>query len=203
MKRIAGLTIGILILLMSAQASAQAPQGLYFSGNIGFGIRPDSDIAGPAGNKFDNDPAFVINGAIGAELNPMVRVEGEIGYHLNAGDVRGFPQDFTFSMVSFMLNGYFDIPTNSPLRPFLGGGLGFGLAGVEEELGGLSANDTDLVGAFQLMAGIGYDISPKATLTFQYRYFMTTDPAYVLPISGAFDTEYSSHDFLFGARFRF
>jgi len=66
----------------------------------------------------------------------------------------------------------------------------------------LTANDSDLVAAFQLMAGIGYEISPKATLTFGYRYFTTSDPSFN-DAFGAFDTEFTSHDFLFGARFRF
>ena len=198
------MTVGVLVVLIAAQAWAQArPQNPYLSGNIGFGIRPDASIAGPAGNEFDNDPAVVLNGAIGIELNPMIRVEGEIGWHYNTADVNGFPQDFSFSVVSFMGNGYFDIPTNTPLRPYLGAGIGFGVVGVYEEAFGFDANDSDLVGAFQLMAGLGFDITPRATLTFGYRYFTTTDPTFILPISGPFDTEYSSHDFLFGARFRF
>jgi opacity protein-like surface antigen len=133
MKRIFGLVIGVLVLLIAAQAWAQTqihPHGLYLSGNIGFGIRPDADINGLGGPfaPFENDPAFVINGAIGVELNPMIRVEGEIGLHNNTADVAGFPQDFTFSAVSFMGNGYFDIPTNSPLRPYVGAGLGFAVS---------------------------------------------------------------------------
>ena len=106
-------------------------------------------------------------------------------------------------MVSFMGNGYFDIPTQSPLRPYLGAGLGFAVAGVEEEnIFGATSTDSDLVAAFQLMAGLGYDISPKATLTFGYRYFTTSDPGFNTAF-GPFETEFTSHDFLFGARFRF
>lgn len=204
MKRIFGLVIGVLVLLTAAQAWAQAPQGLYFSGNIGFGIRPDSFTTGRSPSvDIQNDPAFVINGAIGAELSPMFRVEGEIGYHLNSGDLLPtFSNEFTFSMISFMANGYFDIPTNSPVRPYLGGGIGFAVAGVDEEIGGLSTTDSDLVGAFQFMTGIGFDLNPRTTLTFGYRYFTTTDPSFITAF-GPLDTEYSSHDFLFGARFRF
>ena len=203
MKHILGLVVGVLVLLIAAQAWAQTnPRGLYLSGNIGFGIRPNSDIAGPGGNEFDNDPAFVINGAIGVELNPMIRIEGEIGFHSNTADVVGFPQDFTFGVVSFMGNGYFDIPTNSPLRPYVGAGLGFAVINLEEDIG-FTADDSDAVGAFQLMAGVGFDFSPRATFTFGYRYFTTTDPSFILPFSGAFETEFTSHDFLFGARFRF
>ncbi len=201
MKRIFGLAIGVLVLLFAAQAWAQSgPQSLYLSGNIGFGIQSDSKLTGSAG-QFDNDPAFVINGAIGTQLKENFRVEGEIGYHLNAADRTSNGQDFSFSVISFMGNAYFDIPTQSPLTPYLGLGLGFGIAGGSEDSFGSS--DSDLVGAFQFMAGLGYDISPKMTLTFGYRYFTTTDPAFALAGPGFFETEYTSHDFLFGARFKF
>lgn len=203
MKRISGLVIGVLVLLFAAQVWAQArPSNMYLSGNIGFGIRADETDQGPVGGRFENDPAFVINGAIGAQLNPNFRAEGEIGWHYNTADAVGFPDNFTFNVLSFMGNAYFDIPTQSPLRPYLGGGVGFAISSLEDELGGFRASDSDLVGAFQLMAGLGYDFSPKATFTFGYRYFTTTDPDY--NIGGTLiSLGYASHDFLFGARFRF
>ena len=89
------------------------------------------------------------------------------------------------------------------MRPYVGGGLGFAVANLEQDFFGITADDSDLVAAYQLMAGLGYEISPKATLTFGYRYFTTADPSFQLPISGPFETEFTSHDFLFGARFRF
>ena len=206
MKHIIGLVVGILVLLFTAQSWAQSqptnPHGLYLSGNIGFGIRPDANATGiPV--DIQNDPAFVINGAIGVELTTMLRVEGEIGLHHNTADLSPFfTNEYTFSMISFMGNGYIDIPTNSPLRPYVGAGVGFALAGVEEETFG-SSTDSDMVGAFQLMAGLSFDISPRATLTFGYRYFTTTDPDFVVFPTGPFEMEYTSNDFLFGARFRF
>ena len=155
MKRIFGLAIGVLVLLIAAQVWAQSgPEGMYVSGNLGFGIRSDSKLTGASG-QFDNDPAFVINGAIGAKLKENFRVEGEIGYHLNSADRTTTGRDFSFSVISFMGNAYFDIPTQSPLTPYLGLGLGFGIAGGSEDTFGTS--DSDLVGAFQFMAGLGYD----------------------------------------------
>lgn len=202
MKRLFGLVVGVLVVLIAAQAWAQArPQNMYLSGNIGFGIRPDADI-NISSFPFENDPAFVVNGAVGVELNPMIRVEGEIGLHHNTADQGGTGVDWTFRTISFMGNGYFDIPTNSPLRPYLGAGLGLALVELEGDNFGLTSSDSDLVGAFQLMAGVGFDISPRATLTFGYRYFTTTDPGFNSGF-GSFDTEFASHDFLFGARFRF
>ncbi|MCH6581362.1 MAG: porin family protein [Nitrospinae bacterium] len=150
-----------------------------------------------------NQLVRIMGGAIGVELNPTIRLEGEIGLHVNTADQGGTGIDWTFRTVSFMGNGYIDFPMPSPFRPYLGAGLGFAIVDLEADDFGLTANDSDLVAAFQLMAGIGYEISPKATLTFGYRYFTTSDPSFVLPISGSFETEFTSHDFLFGARFRF
>jgi opacity protein-like surface antigen len=202
MKRIAGLVTGILTLLFATQVWAQyRTEGMYLSGNIGFGVRSDSKLTGSTG-QFDNDPAFVINGAIGTKLKEKFRVEGEIGYHLNTANRTQTFQDFNFSVLSLMGNAYIDIPTQSPLKPYLGAGLGFGIASASED--SFDSSDSDLVGAVQLMAGISYDISPKAALTFGYRYFTTTDPSFALATPGVFfETEYNSHDFLFGARFKF
>ena len=198
MKPFTGFLLAGLLLLTAAPAWAQQA---YLSGNIGFGIRPDANI-NITPFPFENDPAFVIIGAIGVELNPTTRVEGEIGFHANTADQGGTGVDWTFRTVSFMGNGYFDIPTNSPLRPYLGVGLGFAIVELEADNFGLVSSDSDLVAAFQLMAGLGYDISPKATLTFGYRYFTTSDPGFNTAF-GSFETEFTSHDFLFGARFRF
>ena len=199
MGRLFGFLLAGCLLLAATPAWAQQA---YLSGNIGFGIRPDAKLSG-APVDLDNDPAFVINGAIGMEVQPSLRVEGEIGLHNNTADLLPFSNEFTFSMVSFMGNAYFDIPLPSPIKPYLGAGLGLGIAGVEEEVGGFTSTDSDLVLAGQLMVGLGYEISPKATLTFGYRYFTTTDPEFNVGFAGNFETEYSSHDVLFGARFRF
>ena len=96
MKHIIGLVIGVLVLFISTQVWAQVqvqPQGMYLSGNIGFGIRLDADISASGGpfSPFENDPAFVVHGAIGFELNPTIRFEGEIGLHANTADIAGSP----------------------------------------------------------------------------------------------------------------
>jgi opacity protein-like surface antigen len=204
MKHILGLVIGILVLLIAGQVWAQTQtrsHSLYLSGNFGFGIRPDAKATGLSG-EFDNDPALTLNGALGIELLEHFRLEAEAGLHINSADrtTSAFP-DYGFSMVSLMANAFFDIPTGLPLKPYVGAGAGFGIAGASEDF--FDSSDSDLVGAFQLMAGLGYDISPKATLTIGYRYFNSSDPDFVLAPFGFFETEYTSHDILFGARFRF
>ena len=86
MKRFTGFLLAGLLLLTAAPAWAQQA---YLSGNIGFGIRPDADFSGTTVD-LQNDPAFVINGAIGVELNPTIRIEGEISLHNNTADLLPF-----------------------------------------------------------------------------------------------------------------
>lgn len=194
MKRVAGFLLAGFLILTTAPVWAQQA---YLSGNIGFGYRPDSDIS-ISSSPFENDPAFVVNGAIGVEIAPNIRVEGEIGLHLNTADQGGTSVDWTFRTLSFMGNAYFDMPLQSPMKPYIGIGVGFADVNLEVESGGFSSDDSDLVLAAQLMAGLSFEINPKTTLNFGYRYFTTTDPTFT-----GFSTEYSSHDFLVGARFWF
>ena len=198
MKRLSGIFVTLTILIVLGAGTAWA--GTYFSGNLGFAIRSDSKLTRNSG-RFDNDPALVVNAAVGTSLRDNFRIEGEIGYHRNGADRTTTGQDFSFSVLSFMGNAYIDLHNKSALTPFFGVGVGFGIAGASED--SADTSDSDFVGAAQLMAGAAYDLSAKASLTFQYRYFFTSDPDFNLAGPGFFETEYDSHDFLFGARFRF
>ena len=77
-----------------------------------------------------------------------------------------------------------------------------GGANINGEITVLGGDDNDTVFAYQFMAGIGFEINPKTTLTVGYRYFATTDPEFVLL---GLPTEFtiSSHDFNVGARLMF
>ena len=68
---------------------------------------------------------------------------------------------------SYMLNGYFDIPTYTPVHPYVGAGVG--LARVKNRLNILTGPDfvtkdskTNI--AYQLMAGVGYNLTCNWTL---------------------------------------
>ena len=74
---------------------------------------------------------------------------------------------------SYMLNGYFDIPTYTPVHPYVGAGVG--LARVKNRLNILTGPDfvtkdskTNI--AYQLMAGIGYNLTCNWTLDVGYRW---------------------------------
>ena len=128
----------------------------------------------------------------------MFRVEGEIGYRMidvDEATIGGFtfPVDGEVTALTIMANGYYDHDMGSPLTPYVGLGLGFVDADFEITVPGLGTFETsDTEGAYQVMVGIGYEISPTTVLTAGYRFFsiFESDPLMV-------------HDFSVGARFMF
>ena len=88
-----------------------------------------------------------------------------------------------------MANGYYDHDMGSPLRPYIGAGIG--IVDSEIEVAGFgSTSETDL--AYQFMVGLGYDINPNVVLTGGYRFF------------GIAETDAPNiHEFVLGARFMF
>ena len=86
------------------------------------------------------------------------------------------------------LNAYFDINTGTPFTPYVGAGIGFALIDVEkasatnsayfidddflysESVAAGSKSHTNF--AWNIGAGIGWDITPEITLDLGYRYMM-------------------------------
>jgi opacity protein-like surface antigen len=58
--------------------------------------------------------------------------------------------------------------------------------------------------AFQLGAGVGYEVFPAAILSIDYRYFQAIDPTFKDQVLGtSFRSEYHSHDIRLGVRYQF
>ena len=202
--------LGILILAGPPAVFAQEGyvSNRYIAGYMGFGSHPDATttISGFGTFDFDVDPGFVAGVAIGVALENHLRFEGEFGYHGSSIDDAQFfvpGESLDIDVFSVMANGYYDLDLNGPLKPYVGAGLGFGFIHAESEnFLGFTDTDTDVGFAYQLMAGVAFDVSPRAAITLGYRYFGTTDPDF--SVGGAnFDTEFKSHEFLAGVRFRF
>jgi opacity protein-like surface antigen len=208
MKRFIVMAVFALVFITtSAQA---ADKGMYVSGNLGLTMLSDSDLSeGSINGEISFDPGIVIGGALGYDYG-NIRAEGEITYRMSDMDEATIGFDPVFfplcpctgsidgdvSALSFMANGYYDFPVaNSSVAPYLGGGIG--VANVSYDFAGIG-DDSDLVFAYQLMAGIGFEINPSTTLTAGYTYFGTTDADF----QGTKATV-ESHNFSLGARFMF
>ena len=159
----------------------------------------------------------------------MVRLDGEIALRANTTDsVGNIPlgtADFSFfgsggsgdsttGALSYMVNGYFDLPTGGPLSLYIGGGIGYATVFIDWETTGFFfsevpvADDSDTGLAYQFSGGIGYEINPRFTVSFGYRYFATEEMqmefASGSPFgSGPFTMEYQSHEFNLGVRVLF
>lgn len=217
MKRlIVFLFISAIFLSSSAQAQNK---GYYVSGNTGVTLLSDAKLESNnlKFGEFSFDPGFNVGAALGYNFGSF-RLEGEIGYHRNEMDelsenslVTGCPCvspiDGSLSVLSYMVNGYYDFHlASSGLVPYLGAGVGAATTKVDI---GLTGDETDIVFAYQIAGGVGYKINPKITLTAGYRYFATTESEFDVinllspGISSTVFTEVESHELIVGLRYQF
>jgi opacity protein-like surface antigen len=104
------------------------------------------------------------------------RTELELNYSsfgVNKGilNSESFPLSGNISTTSVLVNGYYDIPTGSKFRPYLGAGIGFGIIsgkikdqGIETDLGTGSSL------AYQGKVGLQYEIAKKGNAFAEFRY---------------------------------
>ncbi len=121
---------------------------------------------------------------------------------------------------SFMYNIWHDFDFgDSPIHPFIGGGVGFAHARLQYNMTGLTATgiatttgifgttasisgyrgngeETDWGFAYQIGAGLGYDFGNGMMLSAQYRYFNTG--AMDLSLQDQIEVNLESHNFLVG-----
>lgn len=108
--------------------------------------------------------------AVGVKMCAF-RTELEYNQSLKATNKLRLPAEGRYieskqSYRSYMLNGYFDIPTYTPVRPYVGAGIG--IARVRTSVANNQHRDNNL--AWQLAAGIGYSFNEHWTLDLGYRY---------------------------------
>ena len=115
-----------------------------------------------------------------------------------------------FSMLAFMANVDYDFDTGSRWVPYVGGGLGVATISVDTETdtGTPTADSSDIVFAYQVGAGLGYEFPLEAgrsiTVSLDWRYFATQDPTFTGQVTGGqFDVGISGHDIGIGLIYGF
>lgn len=115
-----------------------------------------------------------------------------------------------FSMLAFMANVDYDFDTGSRWVPYVGGGLGVATISVDTETGTgtPTADSSDIVFAYQVGAGLGYEFPLEAgrsiTVSLDWRYFATQDPTFTGQVTGGqFDVGISGHDIGIGVIYGF
>ncbi|ACF45455.1 MAG: outer membrane beta-barrel protein [Prosthecochloris sp.] len=209
----------------------------YISGNIGMSWMNNSDIEDAAGIidildaevEMDYGSGLTGTGALGCDYGDY-RLEGEVGYQ--SGDIDGITFDFTnvaeahgedidvfgadldgdVSVLTLMVNGYYDIDLGGiELSPF----VGVGVAKVtisdlkydgdliedaehpEDLINDLNLDLNETTLAYQAGVVIGIPVADNVMVDARYRYFATTD----LTTLALLNTNVDSHSAMLGLRF--
>lgn len=203
--------LGAIAPVAAQQQAENGGGGLYVHGFGGYHLQRDiefNDTVGKLEMEFEGN--YAIGAAVGYKVSRTMSVEGEISYRTAKAEKVSFatvnqtakPE---VKSTAFMLNGIAQLGRGT-FKPYIG--LGIGVATIEMErftgttftfLGG---DTTEL--AYQLIAGVGYEVMPKVQLTLDYRYFATAEPEATKSGGGtASITPFASHSFLVGARYNF
>ena len=152
-----------------------------------FEVEVDVPIVGPVSTQIDpidisvdTGIGFGINGAVGYQFEDA-RVELEAGYDRNSvnsvsvNDLAEVSVDGSVSILSLAVNAYYDIPTNSAWRPYIGAGGGIAKLSANDVsievpfLGPATLDDSGIGAIFQVQAGVAYDFSEDTSAFAGYR----------------------------------
>jgi OOP family OmpA-OmpF porin len=165
--------------------------------------------AGRASTKLDNGQ--IMSGAVGYKYGVMrYEVEGihqasDVKSHTIAGTPRGGSDGKTQTDAA-MANAYVDLGTYIGLKPYVGAGLGYSRVkykNYSSSSTGPFLNDSDNAMAYQGMAGVSYDITPKWSATAEYRYLGTNDAEVTTAGGGQTKIGNDSNNVLVGLRYTF
>ena len=207
--------------------AASARPGAYVSGFLGINVNPDTDVSSTDfvtnsdfNDRVEFDPNINIGGTAGYDFG-IVRLEGELSYK-NAGIKSITSQsgnrfrnvDGNIGALAMMFNGFFDLHNNSPLTPYLGGGIGFASLHLSDTTGIDTSGGTaqritlygaadDTVFAYQVGTGVEIALNRQFSLDLGYRYFVTNRATFDSDLAIATSMKFESHNAALGFRFKY
>ena len=183
--------VGVALLSLCALSASGQGAPFYIKPDIGGNITVDSDLKeffGPVASdtKVKFDPGFRAGLAGGYFFTDWFALEGEAGFIENRiSSITGADRvhDAWFSNIPFLVNGKLQLPNSSRFTPYIGAGVGFSVAWIdvsEIQLAGTSLHGdiSDVVFAWQGIAGLRYKINQQMGISFEYRYFYADGPSF-------------------------
>lgn len=222
-------------------ASAQDGAGWYLKGGAGYGLHTDIDYTGGVVGDVEAEGNGAFNLGLGYDFGDNWRLELDGTTMFNEhGAVTQTPSSFSkLRTDALMINAIYDFSDFGKFAPYVGAGVGIvrGDATVASSdfpnvdndgqirnptcVGARSTadafscnyNDEDAGLGWQLLAGLGYDITDKLTWDTSYRYMQAAD----MEFSGSFNNSATgqslpaqvqaegigAHQILTGFRYRF
>ena len=229
MKRI---IVAVCVLVATAAIPAvsfalPAQPGSYLSVFLGASALQDTSVTisefNPVTTKdaqVQFDPGINIGGSAGYDFG-FLRLEGEMSYKNGqmtsvteqSFGVRYVNVDGQLGAFTMMMNGFFDLHNESPVTPYIGGGMGFATLnlsttrGVDANLGALNnhifGSDQDTVFAYQAGAGLEIALNRRLSLDLGYRYFGTGQASFRKDWPNSTDLRLQSNNAQVGLRVKF
>lgn len=170
-------TVALAALMAGGAGVAQATEGWYGRGDVGYSIDGSFDAATSnydfGDNSLEND--WTQHLGLGYAFSNGFRLEGEIGHRFNqiepsatldaGGDIHAW---------SAMANLFYDFNRGSGFEPYLGIGVGAARlnANGADASSSSSFDDSDTVLAYQGLAGVAFSLGEQWDLDVGYRYFV-------------------------------
>ncbi len=159
---------------------------------------------------FDTAPVF--GGAFGYRFGENVRLEGRIlyrNYDVTSITVNGNTDYVSTDSDTWsgMVNTYWDFKLDSPVRPYVGAGIGATRIDVNNDPNAdLQVDYPDTTFTWNLMAGVYAPVSELVDVVIGYRYLESQDPSFdatYFGLDGEGESEYKTHEVSFALRFNF
>jgi OOP family OmpA-OmpF porin len=160
----------------------------YVRAGIGPALTPKTDVEeffGPmSGTEVEFDVGLRFEVTVGFQFTDWLGAEFETGFTFNEADsVTGSPDaDFELTNAPLLGNVIVQCPATPPLVPFIGAGIGFASATIDIDSftlpgrGTFTGSDSDIVLAYQGIAGVRYEFNEQMGVSLTYKYFGTGKP---------------------------
>lgn len=120
----------------------------------------------------DLTDAGFIEGGLGCQVNDLLRVEVTGGYHFKSSLTDGYDTlSADYDNGTVFANAYWDLTNYAGLTPYIGGGIGMAINSLSNVSNPVDAADsTNTSFAWNVAAGMSYDISNTWTVDLAWRY---------------------------------
>lgn len=222
------ITALVILTLPAISLAAPIHQGAYVAGFLGVSAPVDTNITsidfitGQSFNdRVDFDPNINVGGTAGYDFG-TIRLEGELSYkHAEIKSITDQSDGFQFRNVdgnvgalAVLFNAFFDLRNDSPVTPYLGGGIGFATLHLSDTFGVDTSGGTvrtlllygrsdDTVFAYQGGAGIDIALNRRLSLDIGYRYFGTNRGDFDSDQAITSSMKFESHNAALGFRYKF
>jgi len=180
-----GVAVGVSFLTLSPLTGHCGTSGLYFKADAGGNVTEDIKLLeffGPVapGSKIKLDPGFRFGVTAGYDVCDWFGFEGELGVFANK--ISGITaatqvQDAYFENLPFLVNAKLHLPYWYRLSPYIGAGVGGSASVLDVDHVTINdvtlhGNDSEVVFAWQALAGLRFMITKNMGVSVEYRYFV-------------------------------